>query len=145
MSNGSYIHYLNLEACQSRHRGKECYLLPTIVKRVQGEIHPQSTSWCIALKSLEMPVIRNTSDKYLSNKYIWSYTCQESLREQCSHMFLSLYHSCFLPQKLPTSLLIFTVNCLCIMLLFECQHRLTDVLFLMTKIIITEIVIKNTI
>lgn len=75
-SGGSHIHCLDLGAGQNKHRGKECYLLPTIVKRVQCEIHPQSTGWCIALKPLGMPVISNTPDKHLNNKYIWNDTCQ---------------------------------------------------------------------
>lgn len=40
VSSESHIHYLDLGAGQSRYRRKECYLLPTIVKRVQCEIHP---------------------------------------------------------------------------------------------------------
>lgn len=94
VSGESYIHYLDLEAGQSRHRGKECYLLPTIVKRGQCEIHPQSTSWYIALKCLDMPLIRNTSDKYLSHKHIWNYTCQrkawENYRCFCNSIILAL-------------------------------------------------------
>lgn len=41
MNRGPHIYYLDLGA---GHRGKECYLLPTIVKGVQCEIHPQSIS-----------------------------------------------------------------------------------------------------
>lgn len=67
VSNRSHIHYLDLGVRQSRNRGKECYLLPTIVKTVQCEIHTQSTCWRIGLKCLDMPVIGNTSDKYLCN------------------------------------------------------------------------------
>lgn len=84
------MHYLDLGSGHSRHRGKECYLLPTMVKRGPCEIHPQSTNWHTALKPVDMPVITNTSDKYLNNKYIWHYSCQRKAWENYICLFNSI-------------------------------------------------------
>lgn len=85
-----------------------------------------------------MPAVRNTSDGYLNNKYIWKYACQKKKRLRELYRPPYLYCCCFL--SLEFAIIIINIY-LCV--LFEFQLIFTDVLLLMAKIMITEMVIKT--